>query len=289
MGWRRRADVRARLAAAAGALDSDPESAERTYRQLVQEEPELEAAWFDLGLIYKRRRDWQRSFECNRWAAELVGERADEPAWWNLGIAATALRDWETARRAWDAYGVDLPPGSGRIEADLGPAPVRLNPDGHSEVVWGRRVDPARVVVMSIPFPASGHQWGDYVLHDGVPNGEREWHGRTYCVFDELERWEPSGAPTLQADIVLAGEDDLDALSDAVWRAGFAAEDWSANVRLLCRSCSEGRVDHHDHGESESGRERRLGLAGDPAQLRSLLGAWAASVPGRQCHLIDEG
>jgi hypothetical protein len=33
------------------------------YGQLVQEEPELQAAWFDVGLIYKRRRDWRRSLE----------------------------------------------------------------------------------------------------------------------------------------------------------------------------------------------------------------------------------
>ncbi len=39
----------------------------------------------------------------------------------------------------------------------------------------------------------------------GALNGERQWQGRTYGVFDELERWEPSGARTLQADLVLVG------------------------------------------------------------------------------------
>ncbi len=288
MGWRRRADVRSRLAEAAALLHGDCDAAERMYWQLVREAPDLDGAWFDLGLIYKWRRDWEHSFECNLKAAELVGERAEEPAWWNLGIAATALRDWDTARRAWRAYGVELPPGTGRIEADLGPAPVRLNPEGDAEVVWGRRVDPARIVISSIPFLASGHQWGDYVLHDGALNGERQWQGRTYGVFDELERWEPSGARTLQADLVLAGGEGVDELSEAVWRAGYALEDWSANVRLLCRSCSEGRVDDHQHLQSEDGPQRRVGLAGDPKEMREILRAWAAGAPGRQFQIVDE-
>jgi hypothetical protein len=27
---------------------------------------------------------------------------------------------------------------------DLGPAPVRIDPDGRAEVVWGQRLDPAQ-------------------------------------------------------------------------------------------------------------------------------------------------
>ncbi len=41
---------------------------------------------------------------------------------------------------------------------DLGPAPVRLAPDGHAEVVWGRRIDPARIVVVNVPTPDSGQK-----------------------------------------------------------------------------------------------------------------------------------
>ena len=41
-------------------------------------------------------------------AAKL--DPADEAAWWNTGIAATALGEWATARLAWQAFGIELPP-----------------------------------------------------------------------------------------------------------------------------------------------------------------------------------
>ena len=56
-----------------------------------------------------------------------------------------------------------------------------------------------------------------------------------------------------------AAEDDRDALERLASDAGFAAEDWSSSVRLLCRMCSESRMpsdegdgehlDPHDHSE----------------------------------------
>jgi hypothetical protein len=110
---------------------------------------------------------------------------------------------------------------------DLGPAPVRLDPDGRAEVVWGRRIDPARVVVMNVPTPGSGHRWGDVVLHDGAPNGGRRARGRVYGVFDELERWQPSAVPTLEVQVTLTDETDAQALADLFDQAGYAAQDWT--------------------------------------------------------------
>jgi hypothetical protein len=98
--------------------------------------------------------------DCNERAAALGGAEGD-PAWWNLGIAATALRRWDAARDAWRRFGIQVPDGTGELQMDLGPAPVRLDPDGRAEVVWGRRVDPARIVVINVPTPESGHRWGD--------------------------------------------------------------------------------------------------------------------------------
>lgn len=210
------------------------------YRQAADLVPAFEPAWFNMALVYKRQRQWDEAMDCNERAAALGGGEGD-PAWWNLGIAATALRRWDAARNAWRRFGIQVPEGTGELQMDLGPAPVRLDPDGRAEVIWGRRVDPARVVVMNIPTPESGHRWGDVVLHDGAPNGERKAWGRVYGVFDELERWQPSAIPTLQVQLTLADETDALALVDLFDQAGYAAQDWTASIRLICRQCSEGR------------------------------------------------
>jgi hypothetical protein len=168
---------------------------------------------------------------------------------------------------------------------EMGPAPVRLDPDGRAEVVWGRRVDPARIAVMNVPTPESGHRWGDVVLHDGAPNGERRTWGRVYGVFDELERWQPSAIPTLEVHVTLAAETDAQALADLFDRAGYAAQDWTASIRLICRQCSEGRPpEDHEHPAPPFTAERRFGLAAPPDPATRLLDEWAALQPGARRH-----
>src|SRR5690348_5490828 len=103
----------------------DDQAAEAAYREAIALHPDYESAWFNLGLVFKRRHDWEECRGASLRAAEL-DPRKEQPAWWNLGIAATALRDWPTARRAWKGYGVDIPDGEGPIEMKLGMTPVRI-------------------------------------------------------------------------------------------------------------------------------------------------------------------
>jgi hypothetical protein len=254
------------------------------YRQAVGRAPAFEPAWFNMGLVYKWRRQWDQALDCNERAAALAGAEGD-PAWWNLGIAATALRRWDAARNAWRRFGIQVPDGTGELQMDLGPSPVRLDPDGRAEVVWGRRLDPARIVVLNVPTPLSGHRWGDVVLHDGAPNGERSAGGRVYGVFDELERWQPSLIPTLAVQVTVAGETDAHALTDLFDQAGYAAEDWTANIRQICKQCSEGRpAADHEHPAPPFAAERRFGLAAPADQATRLLEDWAAVQPRDRRH-----
>jgi hypothetical protein len=276
-------------------------------------EPWLSDSWYNLALLHKFRHDWEQARIAGLRAVALLDRDQDAPDWWNLGIAATALHDWPLARRAWQEYGLPVPQGDGTIEADYGSAPVRLSPQGESEVVWGRRLDPCRVEVLSIPLPSSGRRWGEVVLHDGVPNGERVTaEGDVYPVFDEIELWAPSPVPTFVVVLQAATEKDRDALERTVAAAGYAAEDWSSSVRLLCRACSEGRMvtgsgepgdeaefghappmpggsgeglPPHDHGHlGRAGgvewlAERECGIAAPTGLVRGLLDTWAAEAP----------
>jgi hypothetical protein len=244
------------------------------------------AVWvFDLALTHKFRHDWRAAVSSGLQAAELAPAGQGEPAWWNLGIAATAVHDWATARRAWTKYGVDIPSGEGPIEGDFGRTPVRIDtPDG-GEVVWCRRIDPARAVIESVPIPGSGRRWGETVLHDGVPHGERVVGGRTYSVFDELEVWAASEVPVQAVELRVAGDADVEALSELAEASGLAAESWET-VQMLCAACSEGRVDSdasHEHAPSESAPGRcQVGIAATEADADRLLRRWIEAAPARR-------
>ncbi|HEX5936934.1 MAG TPA: tetratricopeptide repeat protein [Actinomycetota bacterium] len=279
----RKAFERAREHCAKGAdlLDrGELDAAEREYVAATELIPEMRPAWFDLGLIAKRRRDWDRMFDYNARAASLPSESGEEdPAWWNLGIAATALGRWDEARNAWRRYGLEIPDGEGPIDASFGMAPVRLDPGGAGEVVWCDRLDPCRAVIKNVPLPESGHRWTDVVLHDGAPNGERTWEGRTFPVFDELERVADSGIPTLSATVESQDGSAIGELLQACIDQGLGAEDWATSVRIICTTCSEGSVDQRPDHEHEEVESHSVGFAGEEAAVSSTLETWVARNP----------
>jgi tetratricopeptide (TPR) repeat protein len=254
------------------------------YKKAIQAEPNWATPWYNLGLLYKYEHNWAESFRCNRRAVEL--DPHDEASIWNLGIAATALNKWTEARRAWKSYGISIPEGEGPIEGNFGITPVRLNPDDGAEVVWCRRVDPARAIIDSIPFPESGHRYGDLILHDGAPNGFRLLQDREVPVFDELELLLPSEFGTFAVTLDHASTEELEELTKTFIEKGMSAENWATNTRALCRACSEGRPfdSSHQHDEAEmeplpESNSRLAVAATSGEQINELLLAWSAQLP----------
>ena len=231
------------------ALD-DLERAMPLYQRALALDPDRASTHYNLGLVYKYRGAWRESLHHNRRAYEL---RPDDVATlWNMGIAATALRDWPAAREAWRRAGLAIEDGAGPIVANFGITPVRLKPDGAAEVVWGRRIDPVRVVIENVPSAASGFRAGDVVLHDGAPEGHRQHDGRTYAVFNVLALFEPSSNSTFEAEVRTRDAADLEALTRAFDAAHVQHEVWTTTVRLLCKQCSEGIP--HEHAADEKPR-----------------------------------
>ena len=257
----------------------DLEEAEQLFMRAIESNPLLGTPWFNLGLAYKRQRRWAEAAACNQQAIKRGADHQD-PAFWNLGIAATALRDWDTARMAWRGYGIEIP-GDGPPNEDFGTSPVRLNPETSGEVVWGQRIDPARIVVENIPLPGSGHRWRDVILHDGEPQGERSVGDRIYPVFDELERWEASEVATWEC-LVSGTTEEIAHLKDRFTEGGWAIEDWTASVRRLCRDCSLGSVGSHHHGPFISTIEgSHVGIAAPRDVAETILDTWAHSADHR--------
>jgi hypothetical protein len=123
---------------------------------------------------------------------------------------------------------------------------------------------------------------GDIVLHDGASNGEREVCGIRHPVFDVVERWSPSEIPTLTAIIRCESDSDAAALISLFDARGFSAEDWTANVRNLCKSCSEGLPEEHEHPPLASMTDREYGLACPMGLARELLDSWRAAAPSHR-------
>jgi tetratricopeptide (TPR) repeat protein len=269
-------------------IETDRAAAELCYRQALDLDEDIPVAWFDLGRICLRSQRWEQAYDCFKRTIDLLGERSEEAAWWNLGVTATALRRWDVARRAWRSCGIELPADAGPIEADFGLAPVRLNPDQSGEIiVWGHRIDPARIRLVSVPFPVSGHRWADVILHDGVASGYEEHNGRRRPVVDEVMRWEASDVPTVEVRLV-ADTDDVDDLLRTVDRAGYAAEDWTRNVRLLFKRTREGSstADEAVEARFASGEHHLVGIAGPLVEVGPIVRHWEEP-PGRRCLAVD--
>ncbi|MFJ5308972.1 tetratricopeptide repeat protein [Streptomyces sp. NPDC088350] len=250
------------------------------YEQLLAHFPDekaSEAWWYDAALAHKFLRNWAKAYELGREAAARAPRGKGDPAYWNLGIAATIQGDWATARDAWAGFGIELPDGEGPIETRFGPACVRLDTGGQREVVWIERLCPTRGKVVNVPV-TGGRRYGEIVVHDGEPTGQRIYDGVEVPVFDELLLFVASELPTLEVTVSAAEADDLEALLALFTEHGFGAEP-ASSVRVLCACCSEGT---HEQKRVVNAGAQQVSLAAPEEDARRLLERWAGeTVIGR--------
>jgi hypothetical protein len=253
---------------------------ERLYKLATKADSRWSVPWYNLGLHTKNVRRWRDSLRFNQRALEL--NPADEAAWWNLGIAATALRDWTEARRAWKAYGIELGDGVGEVQTPPVTACVRLDPAGAGEVVWAQRLDPARMVILNVPLPESGHRFHDIVLNDGASNGTRvDEHGSEVPVFNELSIWEVSQYSTFRVRLQIPDELAEERLVNMCRSHQLGVEDWTT-IRFICTDCSRGNPGPHEcEAKPLEDGSRRFGFGAKKHEdLSSLLQEWASASVG---------
>jgi hypothetical protein len=210
--------------------------AERAFLKAAAAAPGWDVPRFNLGLAAKWQRRWPESLDWNRKSVTL--DPTNQAARWNLGIAATALSNWPEARRAWAGFGLEIPAGDGELVMELGPTPIRLDPTGFAEVVWCKRIDPARALIRNVPSLESGHCYGDLLLHDGAPNGARVIHGETIPVFDMIEVLRRSEYQTFELELRAMSGDSVTDLYQRAANNDIGLEDWGA-IRCLCAACSQ--------------------------------------------------
>ncbi|HFA51162.1 MAG TPA: tetratricopeptide repeat protein [Bacteroidetes bacterium] len=253
------------------------EDAIKAYKQAIKNDKNWSVSYYNLGLLYKREKDWKKSFYYNFHAARL--DKSDEAAWWNMGIAASALGDWKMAKRAWKGFGINVPSDGKEDDEpkmEIGITPVRLIEN--REVVWTKRLDPARVMIENIPTPESKRRYLDIVLNDGAPNGMRFIDDRPFHVFDELQLLKPSEYMSFQIWVADAKEFQINSLEKRCGEKGFGFENWTNSLRQICKQCSEGAPhQHHDEELKKNKKEGEFILAiaaKSEAELKEVLEAW---------------
>lgn len=263
-------------------------SARLLYRSATIARPSWSSPWYNLGLQAKYQCEWQASMLFNERAASLDPD--DQASWWNLGIAATALRDWTQARRAWKGCGIELEEGHDEVSMPPVAACVRLNPDTSGEVVWGTRIDPARIQIRNVPLPNSNRRYRDILLNDGAAEGTRKSGEREYPVFDELAIWMPSNYSTFQSALSMEDSDAERDLMRMCDESDIGFEDWRS-VRIICSACSRGSLEqHHCSANEAQDGQKNYGFGVTSREvLVQVLSSWAESVAGRNFsdpHLV---
>lgn len=222
--------------------------------------PDWSSAWFNYAVALKHGHRWADCLEaCERVLALQDGENTGMH--WNAGIAATALGNWPRARAAWSAVGVRVPDGEGPLEMEIGLAGVRVSPEEYPEVVFGKRLDPCRARILSVPLPESNRRYGDVVLHDGEPRGKRRVGEGTCSVFDELMLLQPSSYGTWTAEMTCSSPAERDAIAALFDNVDGAFEDWTDNLEVMCVQCSLGEPHDHDDRQVAWSVERRFAIA----------------------------
>jgi tetratricopeptide (TPR) repeat protein len=265
-----------------------PSFGEHFYKLARAIEPRWSVPWYNLGLHTKNTGRWSESLRFNQRALEL--DPTDEAAWWNLGIAATALRNWSEARRAWKGCGIELDDGIGEVRMPAVTACVRLDPSASGEVVWGQRLDPARMAILNVPLPESGHRFNDIVLNDGAANGTRvDSKGNEVPVFDELSMWKVSDYSTFRVTLQVPDDDRADEnLVELCGAHQLAVEDWST-IRILCAKCSRGNPGPHtcEAKPLEAGYKRFGFGAKKQEDLSNVLRQWVSSNRGADFDTLE--
>jgi hypothetical protein len=259
------------------AISLSPEEDERAisvYKRLLSLNEFHQAGLYNLGLIYKYRGQWRESLHVNQRAYQLDSNQ--EAVRWNMASAATALRRWDIARQAWLDQGIEMD-DEGPVQMNLGMTPVRLNPQTGGEVVWGLRIDPVRVRIINIPFKETGFLHGDVVLHDGAAVGFRSKGDVNYPVFNVLERFEASNLKTFNCKVLVQDEESILIFLNMLCEMGCYMEDWTKNVRFICRHCQGERVDDPlpRHINTGTWSKRFLGIAApDLHTISGVLNRW---------------
>lgn len=230
---------------------------EDAHRYLLAFEEENWRRHFAWGDFLKSRGRFAEALDATREAARRGGSDV-QPVIWNLGICATALGDGATALEQWRRIGCTVASGDDGLPVGrFGPAQVRLaqrplavrdaalDDPGGQETVWIERLSPCHGRVVSALVDDLGVDYGDVVLHDGVPVGTLRAEGRSAPIFPHLLTLRREAWP----NFAFAGtQQRAGQIAELGSRLGGGAELYvhTEYVRMLCPDCAGGEAHAHE-------------------------------------------
>ena len=237
--------------------------AAKSYRRLVELEPQNPASHYNLGLFLKTRGRFREGAEANSAAARLASEVHDSYEW-NLGICATGAGDGSLALGVWKRIGQKIEMGrfglpEGRYpqckvrlaERPLAERPATTDDPGLEETIWIERLSPCHGIVRSVLYQALGVDYGDVVLIDGAPITYHTYGENRVPVFPHLATLVRRGYRTYDFAATQDESGRIATISDEL------AEDavvysHTEHFRTLCARCwRNADVDHEHHEPQE--------------------------------------
>ena len=226
-----------------------------------------------LGRIYHERREWKPCLYYYQCYAALRPREA-AAVWPIIGLAATALRRWKTARTAWNHAGHGLPLTNRPVRLAPEPVGISCRYRGRREILWGRRLDPVRAELLSLPQLPVGLNFGDTVLYDLQKIGDRMLPAGRVPIHPLLELTEHRFYRTYRVRLYTESAEPLEVLHRLCREASLGFDNWSAATRQVSGA---GLVEYYGN-ELLQATEHILPLVGiavrRPEQLQEVLEAW---------------
>lgn len=219
---------------------TDHYNAIKLYKRAIRLAPHWLPPYERLCQVYKNRREWKAVVHYNKKVVALDPTRAQH--WWDLGIGAAATGRRRLARRIWHKFGHNTGPNFGRK-----PLTVQLRHSGMYELVWARPLDPARVVLESIPHPDSDRSFQDILLMDKEQVGTTIVGNRRLPIYPELDLLKRSHYHTWSCQLTGAGTEDVQLLENLCREAALGFEVWSNAQRSLRLSGQREYYAQHTH------------------------------------------
>lgn len=223
----------------------DVYNAVKLYKKVIRLAPAWASPYTRLGTVYKDRADWKTCLYYTQKSLQLDPE--ERQAWMNLGIASTALKKWRTARQAWNRLGYEFKETDQSTDFDLGAIAIYLNPRSQPEVVWARRIDPARAIVLSIPHPGTGHRFQDTILFDPGSEGAQVVGSRKWAAYRELQVLRSSPFKTYTVELTEASQGHVDVLARLCTQERVGFDNWSAATHLYLPPAFRDHPEFHLH------------------------------------------
>lgn len=246
----------------------DHYNAVKLYKRAIRLAPDWIPPYHALGKLYKSRKEWKAVVYYHKKVVAIDPARQDN--WWDLGIGAAAIGRMRLAQTVWNKFGL-----SPFQENHKRKVAVQLVHHGLYEVVGGLQLDPARVVLSSIPHPGSDRGYKDIILIDRDKVGTTVAGNKRWPIFRELDLLKRAHFQTWSCMLQDTAPHDIDLLEKLCTEANIGMEIWSNASRSMQ---VKGQTEFHAYpwrSERVSDQKMLVALAARRARpIREVLSNW---------------